>query len=83
MKKFISCFIAFAMAISFIPIIAVASNEQTIKKLPNFIASIEIIDPDCPEMNWIAISDRAGLEAIADNLSGNFYLTADIDLAGK
>jgi hypothetical protein len=56
-----------------------------VRTLPNFIAPIESINPDCPEMNWTAISDRAGLEAIhnAENLSGNFYLTADIDLGGE
>jgi hypothetical protein len=48
-----------------------------------FIAPIRLIDPDCPEMNWVAISDRAGLEAIRGNLGGNYYLAADIDLSGS
>ena len=53
------------------------------KSLPNFIAPIEPI-PDTAD--WIAISDRAGLEAIADNaqsLGGKYYLTKDIDLSGE
>lgn len=32
------------------------------------------------EDGWIEISDAAGLHAIRDNLSGNYRLTADIDL---
>ncbi|MDR1193435.1 MAG: YDG domain-containing protein [Peptococcaceae bacterium] len=36
-----------------------------------------------PIADSIAISDRAGLEAIANNLSGNYHLTADIDLSGE
>lgn len=31
---------------------------------------------------WIEISDAAGLLSIGDNLSGNYRLTADIDLGG-
>ncbi|MCL2037235.1 MAG: leucine-rich repeat protein [Oscillospiraceae bacterium] len=58
--------------------------KPTHKTLPNFIAPISIIDPDGPEYaDRIAISDRAGLEAINDNLSGNYYLTSDIDLSGE
>jgi rhodanese-related sulfurtransferase len=82
MKKCLSFFIAFAIVINVIPIMAVTSNTEAVKVLPNFIAPITLIDPDCPEMNWIAISDRAGLEAITHNMGGNFYLTADIDLGG-
>ena len=35
-----------------------------------------------PGVDSIAISNRAELEAIKDNLNGNYYLTADIDLSG-
>ena len=42
-----------------------------------FLAPIEPI-----AAGSIPISDRAGLEAIADNLSGNYHLTQDIDLSG-
>jgi hypothetical protein len=62
-------------------LLAISRNTPTqTKTLPNFIAPIEII---ADKSDRIAISDRAGLEAIADNLSGNFYLTNDIDLGGK
>jgi uncharacterized protein YjdB len=44
-----------------------------------FIASIE---PIADLTGWIPVSNRAELEAIANNLSGRYYLTADIDLAG-
>lgn len=37
---------------------------------------------DSPASGSIAISDRAGLEAIRDNLSGAYHLTADINLSG-
>ncbi|NLD48630.1 MAG: hypothetical protein GX660_15820, partial [Clostridiaceae bacterium] len=43
-----------------------------------FLAPIE-----APVAGSIAISDREGLEAIANDLSGNYYLTADIDLSGE
>jgi len=43
----------------------------------NFLAPI-----GQPAARSIAISDRAGLEAIKNDLSGNYYLTADIDLSG-
>jgi len=46
----------------------------------DFIAPIEPIDN---LTGWTAISDREGLEAIKNNLSGNYYLTADIDLSGS
>jgi len=42
-----------------------------------FLAPIE-----APIAGSIPISDRAGLEAINDNLSGNYHLTKDIDLSG-
>jgi internalin A len=48
--------------------------------LPQFIAPIE---PIADKTGWTAISNRAELEAIKDNLSGKYYLTNDIDLAGK
>ena len=66
-------------------IISVTANPPTqTKVLPNFIAPIEIIDPTAPQYaDWIPVSDRAGLKAIADNLDGNFYLTNDIDLDGE
>jgi Leucine-rich repeat (LRR) protein len=79
-KRIISVFIVFAMVLSLVPVTAVAepTATPTTRTLPNFIAPIEIITD---KSGWIAISDRAGLEAIADNLSGNYYLTADIDLS--
>ena len=40
------------------------------------------IDPITDFTGWTAISDRAGLEAITNDLSGKYYLTADIDLSG-
>jgi len=83
-KRILSMLIAIAMVITMVPALNSATTEiGGTFTLPNFIAPIEIIDHDCPEMNWIAISDRAGLEAIADNLDGNFYLAADIDLYGE
>ena|GEM_PF-2401822 len=55
-----------------------------VRHLPNFIAPIEIIDPNASEFaDWTAISDRAGLESIADNPEGKYYLTNDIDLSGE
>ncbi|MCL2045428.1 MAG: dockerin type I domain-containing protein [Oscillospiraceae bacterium] len=47
-----------------------------------FLAEIIPIE-DLPDFSeYIAISDRAGLEAINNNLSGKYYLTNDIDLSG-
>jgi len=43
-------------------------------QLPVFAADITA--------EWTAISDRAGLEAMANDLNGKYYLTADIDLFG-
>jgi hypothetical protein len=43
-----------------------------------FLAPIE-----APISGSTAISDREGLEAIANNLSVNYHLTADIDLSGE
>ena len=83
MKRFLSTIAAVIIVINTISIITVSSSEVAIKHLSNFIAPIEIINPECSEMNWIAVSDRAGLEAINDNLRGNYYLTNDIDLSGK
>lgn len=42
-----------------------------------FITPIEPIDN---KTGWIEINDRAGLEKMADNLSGKYYLSADIYL---
>jgi hypothetical protein len=55
-------------------------NAVTTRTLPNFIAPIEVI---ADKSGWTAVSDRAELEAINDNLRGKYYLTADIDLNGK
>ncbi|MCL1866493.1 MAG: hypothetical protein FWF82_03710, partial [Oscillospiraceae bacterium] len=86
-KRIISIFVVFAMVIALVPVVAVAETSPTVKILPNFIAPIEVIDPNNPEFaDWIPISDRAGLEAIAKNylsLQKNYYLTNDIDLGDE
>ena len=64
--------------------ISAFQNHNCTVNLANFIAPIEVVNPYSPEYaGWIAISDRAGLEAMADNLNGKYYLTNDIDLDGK
>jgi len=45
-------------------------------------ASDFLVPIDPPAAGAIPISNRAGLEAIASNLSGSYYLTQDIDLSG-
>jgi hypothetical protein len=82
-KRILSIPVAMMMLFCvFTDTVAETSTVPIAITLPNFIAPINLIDPDCTEMKWIAISDRAGLEAIVNNLNGNFYLTADIDLGG-
>lgn len=44
----------------------------------NFISPIEKIES---EDDWIAITDRRGLESIKNNLDAQYYLAADIDLS--
>jgi hypothetical protein len=89
MRKFlllllIPMLITVSSSLSIAEMIETTATDSAVQVIhSNFIAPITLINPDCPEMNWIAISDRAGLEAIADNLSGNYYLTGDIDLAGE
>jgi hypothetical protein len=60
-------------AISSMPVIAASGNGSNGK----FIAPIE-----APVAGSTPISNRAQLEAIRNNLYGNYYLTADIDLSG-
>ena len=62
-------------------IVSIAPNTATTtKSLPNFISPIEII---ADKSDWISVSNREELEAIADNLDGKYYLVNDIDLSGK
>ena len=60
----------------------IAENAKSIEPTAKFLAPIIPIEglPDFAE--YIPISNRAELEAISNNLSGKYYLTNDIDLAG-
>ena len=83
MKKQISLLLTFSIFFAMFTTISNAGATPTYKNLPNFIAPIEVIDPDDPEYaDWIPISDRIGLsQVINNNLSGKYYLTNDIDLS--
>ena len=51
---------------------------------PNgFLAPIDKINTARPPAGATAISNRAGLEAITNDLSGHYYLTANISLSGR
>ena len=56
------------------------SKKEIMPSSNQFLAQIVPVDelPDFDE--YIAISNRAGLEAMKDNLSGKYYLTNNIDL---
>jgi hypothetical protein len=80
MKKIISILLVFAIVIgsspqmSLIPVTA----EEDYGSNGKFLAPIEP-----PAEGSVAISDRAGLESMINDLDGKYHLTADIDLSGK
>jgi len=80
-ERAVSVILALAVATVFVPVfdapVLAAENDG-----PNsmFIAPI---DPITDYTGWTAISDRAGLEAITNDLRGKYFLTADIDLSGE
>ena len=61
------------------PVAMAAASIPNPAAAGKFIAPIE---PIADTTDWIAISNRAELEAMASNLSGKYYLTADINLSG-
>ena len=67
----------FTMPAQSVTVTAVYEDETNIYR---FIAPIT---PITDKTGWTAISDRTGLEAMRENLSGKYYLTADIDLSGE
>ena len=87
--KLIAIFLVFVMLSGFVPL-----GSFNISWLPGVGGTALAVDGgygsngkflapiDPPIAGSIPISDRAGLEAIADDLSGNYHLTQDIDLSG-
>ena len=84
-KRILSVLVAVALVTGLMSgVFADTPTPPTVKTLPNFIAPINVINPKSVRYaDWIPISNRAGLEAIADGLDGKYYLTNDIDLSGK
>ena len=80
MKKLISIFMAVIMIVEIVPTVSVSAEVEGMGYGSNgkFIAPIEP-----PVVGSIPISNRAELEAIKNNLSGTYHLTANIDLAGN
>ena len=81
MKK-VNALVVILMVVSLItilpnPTLSVEAAETGYGSNGKFLAPIE-----ASVAGSIAISDRAGLEAIKNNLNGNYHLTANIDLAG-
>ncbi len=82
MKKIFSFIIVLIMALNLAPSQGIAAPED-ISPATKYGTNGKFIAPiDPPVAGSIAISNRAGLQAIADNLSGTYHLTADIDLSG-
>ena len=78
-------------ASTYVDIPFTASSNMTVESLSasytgptggNFIAPIVPVQSLPDFHDYTAISDRVGLEAISNNLSGKYYLTNDIDLSG-
>jgi hypothetical protein len=81
MKKNLSWVFIFVMVAGLLPAftstLVPVAQAQAIRSNVGFLTPIEP-----PIAGSIPISNRAQLEAIKDNLSGNFHLTSDIDLGG-
>lgn len=79
-RRFLS--LAIILLVLLPPLPYTTSAEDYYGDYDQFIAPITPVEylPDYGE--YIEISNRAGLEAIASNLSGKYYLSADIDLSG-
>ena len=75
--KSISVILIVVMVVTCMPFTAAVSAEPGYGSNGKFLAPIE-----APAAGSIPISNRAGLEAIKNNLSGTYHLTADIDLSG-
>lgn len=60
-------------------VIRVLGNADATSPYPTLKATTKQVDPGLTHTT--AITNRAGLEAMASNLAGNYYLTADIDLS--
>ncbi|MDR0373899.1 MAG: Ig-like domain-containing protein [Nitrososphaerota archaeon] len=88
--------LALLMFISILPLSVLAVGSEYSTKVPDtgvdigfstlddwMVSTYNVIEPLTePMAGSIAISNRAGLDAIRNNLGGNFHLTADIDLNG-
>jgi len=79
LKKIFSLILLIALVLGISPAFAppVCATAEGYGSNGKFLAPI-----DPPAEGATPISDRAGLEAIASNMSGSYYLTRDIDLSG-
>ena len=88
MKKNMYLMLAFILAfIVGMPIVQlsvglVAMETHAAPHPHRFIAPIEPVQERADFAEWIPVGTAEELDAIRGNLSGKFYLTADIDLAG-
>jgi uncharacterized membrane protein YgcG len=71
----------FSVALTAIMVLVLLPAYLTTQAAPDDEKFLAPIEPIADKTGWIAISDRAGLEAINNNLAGKYYLTADIDLS--
>jgi hypothetical protein len=77
-KRVLSFTLILTIALTFVPL-----GTQTALAETGHGSNGKFFAPINPPMQGsIPISNRAELEAIRNNLSGNFHLTADIDLSG-
>jgi hypothetical protein len=85
LKKIFSLVLAVVMTAGLMPLMGVPETEAIPTGAMGYGSNgrfLAPIEPITDFTDWTAISDRAGLEAIASNLSGKYYLTGNIDLSG-
>ena len=82
-KKALSFLMVITLFLSLIPVTASATDKSYLSLTPQYGSNGKFLAPiDAPVEGSIPVATRAELEAIKDNLEGNYHLTADVDLTG-
>ena len=83
-RKILSFLIVITLCLSLVSVTALAVDKSYLSLTPQYGSNGKFLAPiEAPAEGSAPVSTRAQLEAIRDNLEGNYHLTADIDLAGS